>query len=80
MCLGASPARAQVEPDLANQIAAADTAFDERDRDADGVWAQAEPIATAIAGYRKALEQQPDNVVVRTKATAPRSSSRVNTT
>lgn len=45
----------------------ADEAFERRARDADGIWAQAEPIASAIAGYREALELAPDDVSTRTK-------------
>lgn len=65
--LCAVPSAAQTELDVNTLVAAADRAFEQRDLEADGIWAQTEPIATAVAAYRKALEQQPNNLTVRTK-------------
>ena len=45
----------------------ADAAFARRAEGADGIWAQAEPIASAVAGYKAALELAPDDVATRTK-------------
>ena len=67
LVLGLALATAASAADRDALLRQADEAFERRAQGADGIWAQAEPIATAIAGYRAALELAPNDVATRTK-------------
>lgn len=60
-------ASATFSADRAALLRDADEAFAKRAKKAEGIWAQAEPIGSAVSGYRAALELAPDDLATRSK-------------